>query len=98
MFPHQRTHHPHRLKSRSPTGLLALSSAFAIAFAILMLALLSAGRTTAPTSPNTAPPSYIATTAIATRPPCYFRDPATHRLLRVPGHHGRCNKRTPGRA
>ena len=98
MFTHQHTHHPNRLNNRSATGLLALSSAFAIAFAILILALLSAGRTTASSSPNTAAPSYIATATITTRPPCYFRDPATHALLRIARHHGRCSRRTPRRA
>lgn len=98
MFTHQRTHHQIRLRSRIGTGLLAVSSAFAIAFVILILSLLGAGRTTASTSSNTAAPSYLATAAIATRPHCYFRDPASHRLLRIPRRHGRCSRRTPGRA
>jgi hypothetical protein len=98
MFIHQRTHHPHGLRSRIGIGLLALSSAFAIGFAILIVALLSAGRTTASTSATTAAPSYIDAAVIAKRRPCYFRDPATHALLRIPRHHGRCSKRAPGGA
>jgi hypothetical protein len=72
--------------------------AFAVGFVILILALTSAGHTTAPTTSNTTAPSSIATATITTRPPCYFRDPATHALLRIPRHHGRCSTRTPGRA
>ena len=94
MFTHQRTRHPLRLRSRIATSLLPMISAFAIGFAILLLALLSAGRTTASTSPNTGAPSDTATAAITTRLPCYFRDPATHALLRIPHHHGRCRRRT----
>jgi len=98
MFTHQRTHHPRRLTSRIWNGLLALSSALAIGFAIVILALPSAARTTTSTLPNATAPSYIATATIATRPPCYFRDPATHRLLRIPRHHGRCGRTAPLRA
>ena len=98
MSTHQRTHHSQGLTSRIGTGLLAPSSALAIAFAILILALLSASRTIASTSPNSAAPSHMATAANTTWPPCYFRDPATHALLRIPRHHGRCSRRTLGRA
>jgi hypothetical protein len=94
MLTHRPTHHRHPPKSRIGTRLLALSSAFAIAFAILLLALLSAAPTTASTAPNTSAPSHIATGAITTRPACYFRDPATHALLRIPCHHRRCRERT----
>jgi hypothetical protein len=94
MFTHQPTHHPHRPKRRIGTRPLAVTSAIAIAFAILLLALLSAARTTASTAPNSSAPPHIAMGAITTRPPCYFRDPATHALLPNPRHHGRCRKRT----
>ena len=98
MFTHQRTDHSRRLRSRIGTRLLAPSLAFALGFVILILALPSAGRTTAPTSPNTTAPSDIATATITPRLPCYFRDPATHALLRIPRHHGRCSRGTLGRA
>ena len=81
MSTHQSTHHTQRLATRFA---LALSGAIAIGASILILALIGPGRTTSPTSTHTDVYTHTAPAAAGTLAPAgYFRDPATHALLRI---------------
>ena len=81
--------HTHNLRGRAAAGLLALSALVAVGVSILFLALPGSHRAT----PATAATSIVH--SAATPPPVaaggYFRDPATHALLRS----DQCNTAQP---
>jgi hypothetical protein len=82
-----RPRHANKLKSRFGAGLLALSALIAVGVGVLLLALTDANR--AHTTNSSIARGQLNYQAVRGARPCYFRDPATHRLLRI--HTKPCN-------
>jgi hypothetical protein len=76
-----RPRHANKLRSRFGAGLLALTALIAVGVGVLLLALTDANREHT-TSSSIAGGQLNDQTVRAARP-CYFRDPVTHRLLRI---------------
>jgi hypothetical protein len=82
-----RPRHANKLRSRFGARLLALTALIAVGVGVLLLALTNANREQT-TNSSIARGQLNYQTVRAARP-CYFRDPATHRLLRI--HPKPCN-------
>jgi hypothetical protein len=78
------THHPHPLRTRLGAGLVGLGALVAIGVAILMLSLGGARHAAIRASAGNVAHPHAARKAVSTPAQSrYFRDPATHALLRV---------------
>ena len=73
--------HANKLRRRFGAGLLVLSALIAVGVGVLFLAL--SGANSAHTTRTSIAGGHLDDQAVRAARPCYFRDPATHRLLRI---------------